>query len=105
MSTSTTTTKTPVYLENVIYFFEKWDAYNKSTFVMKNDQAGQTVDITPISNALLQIKDVLSNTATASVDIVTINNLIDDYLDAKFNNADSELDQYFDDKNATLNAV
>ena len=82
--------KTPVYLENVIYFFEKADSYYRKKFIAKsNNSQSSAVDTATFNEMLLQLKNVLANASNnncncQSADSTKINELIDDYFNEKY---------------------
>ena len=111
-----TTTKTPVYLENVIYFFEKLDTYYKNTFALKSE-CQNCPNANNSDSAVLQALDklavIIGNKGScctcigseSTINADDLNNAIDNYFD-NIDDTDTTLSDsltsYFSDKMATL---
>ena len=84
-----TETKTPIYLENVLYMFEKYYNSMRQKFILRGEVTSGTIDLVPLTNAVLQVKDAInnqnSNTSepTTELTVEDINKLIDEALDEK----------------------
>ena len=91
-----TETKTPIYLENVLHLFEKYNTYMHNTFLKRGEVSTASLDLTSLTNAVLQVKDAINNQSsdtpapTTELTVEQINKLIDDALEEKLG-ADDEL--------------
>ena len=113
----TTTTKTPVYLENVIYFFEKLDLHYKNIFALKSECRNcpnASNNDSTILQALDKLAVIIGNKGSCcpcigggdgTISADAINDAITNYFDS-IEDTDTTLNDsvtaYFDEKMATL---
>ena len=94
-----TETKTPIYLENVLHLFDKYNTYMHNTFLKRGEVSTATLDLTSLTNAVLQVKDAINNqnpdTPAPSTDLTVeqINELIDTALEEKLGSDDELTDE------------